>query len=65
MDGYNRAHKAQETKHKSYDKQKWEPSYENREDHKKALNIFNREARRSTEKFESPYELKGLKTSQK
>ena len=34
------------TKHKSYDKQKREPSYENREDYKKALNIITREARR-------------------
>ena len=48
----NRAHKAQTTKHKSYKKQKREPSYENREDYKKALNIFTREARRSNEKFE-------------
>ena len=46
----NRAHKAQKTKHKSY-KQKREPSYENREYYKKALNIFTREARRSKEKF--------------
>ena len=48
----NRAHKAQKTKHKSYDKQKRELSYENREDYKKTLNTFTREARRSKEKFE-------------
>ena len=48
----NSAHKAQKTKHKSYDKQKREPSYENREDYKKALTIFTREARKSKEKFE-------------
>ena len=50
----NRAHKAQKTKHKGYDKQKREPSYENMEDYKKALNIFTRliEARRSKQNFE-------------
>ena len=47
----NRAHKAQMTKHKSYDKQKREPSDENRKDYKKALNIFTTESRRSKEKF--------------
>ena len=48
----NRAHKAQKRKHKSYDRQKRESSDKNREDYKKALNIFTREARRSKEKFE-------------
>ena len=48
----NRAHKAQKKKHKSYDRQKRESSDKNREDYKKALNIFTREARRSMEKFE-------------
>ena len=42
----NRAHKAQMTKHKSYDKQKRKLSYECREYYKKALNILTREARR-------------------
>ena len=35
----NRSQKAQKTKHKSYDTQKREPSYENREDYKKIYNI--------------------------
>ena len=48
----NRVYNAQNTKHKSYDKQKREPSDENREDYNKALNIFTWEARRSKEKFE-------------
>ena len=48
----NRAHKAQKRKHKSYDRQKRESSDKNREDCKKALNIFTMEARRSKEKFE-------------
>ena len=48
----NRAHKAQKRKHKSYDIQKRESSDKNREDYKKVLNIFTREARRSKEKFE-------------
>ena len=45
----NRAHTR---KHKSYDRQKRESSDENREDYKKALNIFTRAARKSKEKFE-------------
>ena len=49
----NRAHKAQKIKHKSYDRQKREPSDENREYYKKALNIFTMEAIRSKEKFET------------
>ena len=39
-------------KHKSYDRQKREAADKNREDYKKILNIFSREARRSKERFE-------------
>ena len=48
----NRAHTAQKTNHKRYNKQKIEPSDENRKYYKKALNIFTMESRRSNEKFE-------------